>query len=406
LRLWVTVTMLTAAVLLATLSLLLARVREQVRVIGDEAAPQAAAAADLYFALSDMDAQVARMVLTAGDDRLAGSQIDALGTYLARSRQVDADMRAASGDLELQNDLAVYRARVWQTLAAGDSAAGYYTQATNVLHLSLLPAAAALRDSSAARLSRAYAGKSVTEGWAVTVVVVLGGALVTLLAGLQVWLARRFRRVLNPALLTATVLVFALLVPVLGVLSRQGTLLSDARQRSLAPLLALSQARATSYDAAADTSRFLISDNLSYYDDDFRRKSRCLTSVSAGACGAGLPAVAAGPDVSPFDSDQVLSRWQAYEKDHARIVGLARGGRHDEAVSTLTGIRRGDASFDFAYFDAAVAEIAEARRADFHQALGDAKTVLTGSAWLPLVLLGLVIALIPLAVRRRFAEYR
>ena len=75
LRLWVAVTVLTAAVLLATLSLLMARVREQVRIIGDEAAPRAAAAADLYFALSDMDAQVARMVLTAGDDRLAGSRL-------------------------------------------------------------------------------------------------------------------------------------------------------------------------------------------------------------------------------------------------------------------------------------------------------------------------------------------
>ena len=80
LRLWVAVTILIAAVPLAGLSLLMARVQNQIRIIGDEAAPQAATAADLYFALSDMDAQVARLVLTAGNDKLAGSQIDALGS--------------------------------------------------------------------------------------------------------------------------------------------------------------------------------------------------------------------------------------------------------------------------------------------------------------------------------------
>jgi hypothetical protein len=198
LRLWVAAGVLTAAALLASTSLLLARVQEQVRVIGDEAAPQAATAADLYFALSDMDAQVARLVLTAGSDELAGSQIDALGTYRQRSRQVDADLQRSlttSTDatdraiaLELLDHLAMYRERVWQSLTAGDAAAGYYTQATNVLHLDLLPAAERLRQASEERLRQAYARKSVTEVWGVTLAVVLGALLVVLLLGLQVWL--------------------------------------------------------------------------------------------------------------------------------------------------------------------------------------------------------------------------
>jgi len=45
-----------------------ARVRKQVRILGEEAAPQVATAADLYFALSDMDARVARMVLSGDTD--------------------------------------------------------------------------------------------------------------------------------------------------------------------------------------------------------------------------------------------------------------------------------------------------------------------------------------------------
>jgi len=413
LRLWVAVTILTATLLLAGLSLLMARVQDQVRIIGDEAAPQAATAADLYFALSDMDAQVARMVLTAGDDALAGSQIDALGTYQERSRQVDADLQKSlttstteadrAAVLTLLDHLAVYRERVWQTLTAGDAAPGYYTQATNTLHLDLLPAAQALRDASEERLSDAYAGKRVTQVLAVTVAIVLGGALLVLLIALQVWLARRFRRVLNPALLAATVLTAGLVLPAIAVLVLQGQRLGEARDDSLTPFLRLSQARAVSYDAAADTSRYLISSRLAYYDDDFKKKSACLSGTD---CETALPVVAGGPDVSPFESDQVVSRWQAYARDHQKIVALAAAGKNDEAIGALTGIKRGDAAFDFTYYDAAVGEIAAARKADFDRAMDDVSTLMTGWAVIPLVAMGLVIVLVPVAVRKRFAEYR
>lgn len=408
LRLLATVTTVTAAALLLALSLLMARVQHQVWIIGDEAAPQAATAAELYFALSDMDAQVARLVLTDGNDALAGSQIDALGTYQERSRQVDADLQRSlttsstaadrAAVLALLDHLAVYRERVWQTLTAGDAAAGYYTQATNVLHLDLLPAAQGLRDASEARLSRAYDAKRVTQVWAVTLAIVLGIALLGLLVGLQVWLARRFRRLLNPALLAATVLTVLLVIPALIVLSAQGSRLLDARERSLTPFLALSQARAVSYDAAADTSRYLISDNLAYYDEDFARKAKALTDE--------LPGVAGGPDVSPYQSDQVAARWAAYRKDHEKIIGLAAAGKDADAVDALTGIRRGDAAFDFTYYDAAVDEIATARRSAFDASLHDTATLLTGWAWIPVVVMGLVMLLVPVSVRRRLAEYR
>ena len=422
LRLWVAVTILTAAALLATTSLLMARVQEQVRIIGDEAAPQAATAADLYFALSDMDAQVARMVLTAGPDELAGSQIDALGTYQERSRQVDADLQrsltisSSAADhaivLDLLDQLAVYRERVWQSLTAGSAAAGYYTQATNVLHLGLLPAAERLRSAGADRLARAYADKDATESWATGLTVVLGLALLVLLLGLQVWLARRFRRVFSPALLTATLATVALLVPVLVILGVQGGRLSEARDQRLTPYLELSRARAISYDAAADTSRYLISRNLAYYHDDFRRKAKCLTAggdcdrAGTTSIDGGLPRVAGGDDVGPALTDDVVNRWQAYQKDHEKIVALAAAGRTGEAVGALTGIRRGDASFDFSYYDAAVDKIATAREEAFDRALHDTETLLTGWQYLPAGVLGLVIVLIPLAVRRRFEEYR
>ncbi|MBU2669212.1 hypothetical protein KOI35_37445 [Actinoplanes bogorensis] len=411
LRLLVTVTILVAAALLVSACLVMARVQQQVRIIGDEAAPQAATAADLYFALSDMDAQVARLVLTASRDEFAGSQIDALGAYQQRGRQVDTDLQlsltTAAGEseraivLDLMHDLGVYRERVWQALTAGPTAGGYYTQATNVLHLDLLPAATRLREASESRLDQAYAAKSATQTAGVILAVLLGGALLILLIALQVWLARRFRRIMNPALIAATLLTVVLLVPLVTVLIVQGRMLGQARDERLVPFLDLSLARAVSYDAAADTSRYLISDGLDYYRQDFDRKADALE-----ADGTGLPSVAGGPDVGPYYTEQVVERWQTYRAGHTRIVQLADAGKTTEAISALTGIRRGDAAFDFSYYDAAVADIAASRKDDFDRSLRDAEILLTGWAYIPAAALGLVILLVPVAVRKRFAEYR
>jgi len=79
---------------------------------------------------------------------------------------------------------------------------------------------------------------------------------------------------------------------------------------------------------------------------------------------------------------------------------------HDEAIGALTGIRRGDAAFDFSYYDAALGEIADARKSDFDRSMHDVSVLMRGWAVIPVVVLGLVILLVPVAVRKRFAEYR
>ncbi|WP_436529709.1 hypothetical protein [Actinoplanes sp. HUAS TT8] len=474
LRLWSALVVLAATALLVATSLVMARVQDQVRIIGREAAPQAATAADLYFALSDMDAQVTRLLLTGDSDALAGTRVDAQGQYQARSRQVDADLQrsltTAAGEseravaLDLLDGLAVYHQRVGQTItaagktngqgtaasqpAAGQTAAsqpaagqtpasqpaagqtpasqpaagqpaagqtapgqtaatgqgsagklppdalGYYTQATNVLHLRLLPAAQQLRDAATTRLDQAYADKRASESTGYTLAVLFGGALLLLLVFLQVWMARRFRRSWNPALLAATALSLVLVFASMIVLGSQAGRMSSARSDDLNPYLALSRLRAVGYDAAADTSRYLVSANLAFYKDDFTAKSACLMS---GSCGPGIDDLA-GPEA--------LQRWQAYRRDHEKVVSLADTGRSDAAVEALTGIRRGDAAFDFAYFDAAVGTVTDVRKQGFDRALSGAERTLRGWVVIPIVVLGLIILLVPIGVRRRLAEYR
>ncbi|MFC4071146.1 hypothetical protein [Actinoplanes subglobosus] len=455
LRLLTALTATVATVLLAALTLVMVSVRDQVRVIGHEAAPRAATAADLYFALSDLDAQATRILL-AGDrflpaamnpspaaaesaaesaaaqsaaaqsaaaqsavDELAGIRVDALGVYRDRGYQADQALRGFTADdavtLRVTDGLAVYRQRIGQALAAPTAAdqLGYWTQATNLLHQRLLPDAQELREQSQRRLDDAYARKSATETTATAVIVLPGGALVALLIFLQVWTARRFRRLWNPALITATAVSLLLLLAATAVLQVQARQLADGRDTGLGPYLALSELRSLGYDAAADTGRYLVSANLGYYRDDFTAKSACLTGDPA--CRMSSPHPASGPVTAVASARAGLARlagpvaaerWATYQAVHQRIVALADSGRTAEAVRLLTGIRRGDAAFDFAYFDASVAEATDARRDRFDRALRAAETTLTGWSWLPALFIAAVLTLLPSAVRPRLAEYR
>jgi hypothetical protein len=353
-----------------------------------------------------MDSQVARLVLTADSEELAGTQIDALGAYNERSRQVDTNLQrsltTSSSDadraivLDLLFQLALYRQRAWQALTADDAANGYYTQATNVMHLNLLPAADELRESSETRLDRTYDQKRAIELWAGTLAVLLGLVLVGLLGHAQLWMRRRFRRLINPALLASTLLTTTAIVLVVASLADESARMADARIDDLNPFLTISKARAISHDAAADTSRFLISDNLDYYHEEFDRKSRCLSE--GDSCDR-------AEDAEPL-SGEAAERWSAYDEAHQTIVELAQSGDRAEAIEILTGIRRGDAEFDFSYFDATIAATASDHEQAFDRQFDDTEILFARLLLIPCVLLALVIVLVPLGVRSRLAEYR
>ncbi|MFI9324553.1 hypothetical protein ACIGXI_32870 [Kitasatospora aureofaciens] len=71
-------------------------------VIGHQAAPQVVRSADLYFALNDMDAQAANLLLFGGDPDYTAPRKETLDTYEQRRTQADNDLQrvteAVAGD--------------------------------------------------------------------------------------------------------------------------------------------------------------------------------------------------------------------------------------------------------------------------------------------------------------------
>ncbi len=433
LRIWTAVVILGAVAVLAVTELGMTRVRSQVNVIAQQAAPQAATASDLYFALSDLDAQLARLAMIGTSSTFASDRLDALLAYQRRGAEISADLdqatRASTGNADratirqLLDQLGKYRELAWQAIAIeGDAtdqvagvlpagALGYYGRATDLMHFQLLPTALRLRTSSLDTLERAYTDQRDAGIVSVVLTVVLGGLLLAALVLFQLRLTRRYRRLINPALLLATLATLGLVVSASVVLLDENNRLRDGQRDSFGPYLALTQAQAVSYDAAADTSRYLISTNRPYFQEDYQAKAQCLHGGgSCGASGGSLPAgladLATGPGSSDAPAKEVVDRWSAYQRDHDKVVALVSSGQIDAAVQTLTGIARGDAAFDFAYYDAAAASIAAGHRRSFEASIGQARGNLSGWTIIPLVLMVAVMLLAVIGVRPRLAEYR
>ncbi|GAA5179804.1 protein kinase G-activating protein GlnX [Rugosimonospora acidiphila] len=424
------VLILVSAALLTVTTVGMMRTRDQVDVVGAYAAPQAATASDLYLALSDLDAQVARLIMIGDSESLSDSRLDALLTYRQRSNQVDADLSQALNTATtastrtqlrtLTSQLALYRQLAWEALAVQEGAAdqvpgrppadtlGYYSRATTLLHADLLPSAKSLRSASETTLNDAYSGQRSTARWSLALAVLFGVLGVILLLGLQVRLARRFRRLINPALLAATLATIGLVVAAGVVFTGETNRLDAAQRDSFAPYLSLTAAQAVSYDAAGDTSRYLISGNPEYVQQDLAAKSKCL--VNGGTCGSGGDDLSAGLGAfgrAPGSTGPgVLDRWNAYQRDHDQIVALSGDGQLATAVNRLTGISRGDANFDFFYYDTAVSQITASRKAGFDATVADARHALAGWTVIPAVLMGVAMLLVLLGVRPRLAEYR
>ncbi|MFH9551683.1 hypothetical protein [Streptomyces sp. NPDC017435] len=131
----------------------------------------------------------------------------------------------------------------------------------------------------------------------------LGILLLAVLGVLQWYLACRFRRILNPVVLAAT--VCTLLAVILGaqMLSASAEDLRGARRDAFDSVVALSRARAIAYDANADESRYLLDPTRrDQYARSFLAKSQQLYGLK-------------GATLSTYDSE-VATTWQAYDSDH------------------------------------------------------------------------------------------
>ena len=389
--------------------------------------------ADLYFSLSDLDAEAARLVLLgngsspiAGGQDHAGDQLSALTAYNQRTAQVDADLQrlaasAGSADAStvaaLTSGVTTYHQIADAAIAldqtapnsvpstadtismgasAGQPAAnaiGYYARATTLMQSELLPAAQSLRTGKASALSDAASSAHLAGIVGASAAGVFG--LLALLLTLQEHRRLRlwFRRTANLGVLVAAALVLALAVGSLFALVATARDASAAGSR-FTDYLAVTRTRAASYDVDGAVTRYLLMPDTTV---DPVNKAVANADAELKALGAaGAPA---------------SERWKSVEgndipKITAGVTVNAAPTVIAAALAEDTGTARGREAFDFFYYDSALLTVSNDRLAAFDASMSAAHSDLSGWSWLPWALAVAALAALGLGVRPRFAEYR
>ncbi|MEU6377424.1 hypothetical protein [Streptomyces sp. NPDC046909] len=420
--------------------------------VADRDAPRTTSAARLNLALNDMDAQAANILLSSGDagaGRLPTPYAKAVGFYGDARRDIGHALRtlavAAQGNRgdektveALTDGFAEYQELIGRALEndghkGGKTAAvADYRSATDLLQRQLLPEARQLVASNDAAFDRRYSAARDILSVQLDVVVGLGLLLLLVLGALQWYLARRFRRILNPGVLAAT--VCALIAVLLGtsMLSASAEQLRGARRDAFDSVVALSRARAIAYDANADESRYLLDPGRrDTYARSFLAKSQELYGIQ-------------GASLSTYDA-RLDDTWRAYESDHQQlgftgefrreldnitfdgewsaaertveayadyqrddrtIRALVQQGKEREAVAFCISWEPGKSNAHFGAWMTALDDVTQINRDHFNASVRDGRSTVSGL--LPWVG-GLLLAALLLTVaglRPRLAEFR
>lgn len=433
-----------AVLLVAVVTALAVRdAQDGLRVIGHTAGPEVVATGDLCFALSDMDAQLANALLVGGEPSLAGRRAAALQRYDERRGEADrallqsaqvagADTTAQTTARTTLDALGRYERLAGQALlldgqehhTAGPPPApvtALYRQATDLMKLQVLPNAYNLTLDNGARVRRTYEARrsAVLDGriW----VVLTGLLLIGVLAGAQVFLARRFRRLVNPLLALATAGTVVLVAVSVATLSGEAARLRAAKVDGFDAILGLSRARAISTSADADQSRYLLdpgradtyqqvyldkaqtvlyvpAQNLREYDTALDRRiggTGFMGFLGAEAHHVTLPGQQAALRT-------VLGGYDRVQHDDQGIRRLVAAGDRRAAISA----RLGAGTADFQRYDASLTALEGLHQAAFARAVRAGDGALRGwRAGLPAAALVLVVLVIA-GVRPRLSEYR
>lgn len=396
-------------------------VRSDAEHLRDASAHRAAAAAELRFSLADLDAQRANQLVPGYDRRdkevLVGNRLVALITARERRAEVSDLLRQLGGDdaygdqvRDLLDALGRYddasgraayldekepdRPAGYPPVAAKDFSA----EAGEIMHSQLLPKAATLArayDEQAADAARAAEDTALRSALTVGA---LGLLTVLVLLWWQRDLARRHRRLLNPALVVAT--VAALAVTVAGVVSFTSAAndLEAGVSEGLRPWSRLAQARAVAAESAAAQSRWVVN------GADPERRAE-LDSLIKSLDGLLAPGTYASAAERPAYAD-VATRYGHFRSDDRDLRREMAAGDLDDAVDVLTNVGWRKVGFDFWDFATTLERLTQAQQADFDSRTSQARSELDGWPAVPLGALGLAVALVLVGVRPRLAEYR
>jgi hypothetical protein len=436
-RLWAAGFAVAMAALLFCVTVL-AAVASHVRgmqTVGKDAAPSIIAAERIKASLADMHAQAANTLLYP-----PGKELSSVKMFEQRHREASEDILKAAGNVtygeaeltplrNLLNALGRYDAAIAQAFvlhAKGDrDFLRKQRDADRILHESLLPAATALDTANRVALDKGYKEQQLSAtGWLVAVILT-GGLLLAVLGVVQRFLYRRMRRLVNPALLTASVLTLGFLIWTVAALWSEEKALKVAKEDAFDSIHSLWQARADAYDANAAESLWLLDrDRAAEHEKVFLDQSARLATPPDGMPAKVLMTeVEAGRIPKSFKGHlaeelrnitfagereaavETLRTFLNYYEIDGEIRRLEKEGKHAEALALCVGEKPGESNWAFEQFDTALGRTIDLNQKEFERVVDRGLRTLNGfDLFAPVAALA-VAALTYLGLRPRLREY-
>lgn len=316
--------------------------------VGEQAEPLLVGAEVLYSSLANADATATNTFLDAGLEppALRQAYLNDLATAARQlasvARQAGSSEQAAKALSVIDQDLPTYSglvetARTDNRLGLPVGAA-YLSDSSTLMQTAILPAVKQIYQVEAERLDDAYgSGDSVLD---VAGVLVVGALALALLVVSQLFLARRTNRLLNPALVGATIVTLGLVVWTVAAFSLSAGRLHAARSQGSDPVQLLSTTGILVARQQSDESLNLVARGGSdQYLADFDAVSAVLDPVNGSP---GLIAEADRAEPSLPASIGLESFYDTYTKAHQTVLQDFDKGQFTAAVQLATGSATGD----------------------------------------------------------------
>lgn len=373
--------------------------RYAMKTVGKDTAPSIIAAQHIKSALADMDADAVNELLGAPIAMATADKAYEARRVEASKALIEAAKNITYGDAEqkpietLQVGIGTYERLIQQARdlhqSGSPAVVAAYRDAAAVMDRTLLPAADALDAANNNESEKTYEGKSADSLLARWLVGFAGLLALGALGWTQLYITRLTRRMINPLLLAATFVTLAVTGFALLAMSSEQRHLKVAKEDSFASLHALWRARAVSYQANSDESRYLLDPAHAGEDQAaFFAKSDSLVRLPASVDLHSLLAREAnGVKVEGFSgylADELnnitfpgereaavtsLATWERYLAIDAAMRKLERDGQHAQAVALCLGASEGQSDWAFEQFDKALLATLDINQAAFDDAV-------------------------------------
>ena len=316
-----------------------------------------------------------------------------------------------------------------------DAALALIRQADAMMTAALLPAADALNDANETVLNETWTNRKAAFAREDIGFIAAGLPALIILVVLQLFVASRTRRLLNPGLLAAAVLMAGGIIWAGFGAGSAATALASAKQDAFDSIRAMWKTRAIAYSANADESYFLLdSANKQTFAAAFQKKMLDLADkefIAKSSRQQFLGAVSAfqrrgcvNDNRAPFHGQlgvellnvtfegeceaagNLYKTLAVYLDIDGKIRDLDAVGQRDAAIALNVGVKPGQSNYAFDQFDQAVGKVLDINQGAFDSSIAAADSRLAGLPWMIGVSGALVALLAFLGLRPRLNEYR